>query len=180
MDREEIIGVICDLYEELNIFKLGFSLKEVCNKLDINLIPYSFFKDKSLLLKLDEDGFNCINPKNSKIEIYYNDKIKPRKRVKFTIPHEIGHIVLNHNIKGGKETDDQKKEADIFAQEFYCPSALIIHYYIYRMQDLMSIFGITQGYAEVLIDKIGNRYQDLSENEKRLIKIFMKNRQKRR
>ena len=175
MDREEIIGVICDLYEELEISRLGFSLKKVCNKLDINLIPYSFFRDKSLLLKLDEDGFNCINPKNSKIGIYYNDKIKPRKRVKFTIPHEIGHIVLNHNLKGGKETDDQKKEADIFAQEFYCPSALIIYYNHYRMPDLMSIFGITQGYAEVLIDKIGNRYQGLSENEKRLIKIFEKN-----
>ena len=175
MDREEIIGVICDLYEELEISRLGFSLKEVCNKLDINLIPYSSFKDESLLLKFDEDGFNCINPKNSKIGIYYNDKIKPRKRIKFTIPHEIGHIVLNYNIKGGKETDDQKKEADIFAQEFYCPSALIIHYYHYRMPNFMSIFGITQGYAEVLIDKIGNRYQGLSENEKRLIKIFEKN-----
>ncbi len=112
MNREEIIEVICDLYEELKISILGFNLKEVCNKLDINLIPYYLFEDSSLLLKLDEDGFNCINPKSSKIEIYYNDRIYPKQRIKFTIPHEIGHIVLNHNIKKGEYAFDQNKEAE--------------------------------------------------------------------
>lgn len=109
------------------------------------------------------------------LEIYYNDEIYPFKRIKFTIPHEIGHIVLNHNLEFKNETRRQKKEANIFANEFYCPEALIIHYNLKTESDLMSTFGITFPYAKVLIDKINQRSKILIPNEKRLVKIFENN-----
>lgn len=114
MNREYIIGVICNLYKELKISELAFDLKDVCSKLEINLIPYSSYENKDLLLGFDNDGFNIINPINNKIEIYYNDEIVPFRRIYFTIPHEIGHIVLNHNIEISNETIKQHKEANIF------------------------------------------------------------------
>lgn len=175
MNRENIIGVICDLYEELEIGELGFDLKDVCKKLEINLIPYSSFENKELLIGFDEDGFNIINPYNNKIEIYYNDLINPIQRIYFTIPHELGHITLNHNIKGGNETNKQYKEANIFALEFYCPLALIIHYNLKTKSDLISTFGITNSYANVILDKLNKRSKTLSLNEKRLVSLFESN-----
>jgi Zn-dependent peptidase ImmA (M78 family) len=175
MDREEIIGVICDLYEELEISELGFDLKEICKKLEINLIPYSSYEKKDIFLQFDEDGFNIINSLSNKIEIYYNDEIEPFQRIYFTIPHEIGHIVLNHNTEYGNETRKQNKEANIFALEFYCPLCLIIHNKLNTKSDLISTFGITSGYAEVILDKLNKRFKTLSLNEKRLVEIFEKN-----
>ena len=175
MNREYIIGVICNLYKELKISELAFDLKDVCSKLEINLIPYSSYENKDLLLGFDNDGFNIINPINNKIEIYYNDEIVPFRRIYFTIPHEIGHIVLNHNIEISNETIKQHKEANIFALEFYCPLALIIHYGLKTKSDIISTFGITNSYADVIIDKLSKRSNELSPNEKRLVKIFERN-----
>lgn len=175
---EEMIGIICDLYEELEISSFGFDLKEVCNKMGINLIPYSAFEDKkNILMKFAEDGFNLVNPKNNRIEIYYNDEQYPKERLKFTIPHEIGHIVFSHNCELGNETSIQNCEANLFANEFYIPQAFILHYKLFSPSDLVSNFGITYSYADVLLDKLKYKRcsKKLSKNELRLIEIFERN-----
>ncbi len=176
MRREEIIGIVADLYEENNISEFGFSLKKICLSMDINLLPYSSYENHQLLVKFDRDGFNWYNPLNRKFEIFYNDEIKPFQRVKFTILHELGHICLGHTLKMSDETFQQKHEADLFANEFYCPQAFIIHYNLLSVSDLISTFGITEGYAIILLEKIKKRKNlNLSKNELRLIEIFEKN-----
>jgi len=182
MNREEILDVIVDLYDQFEISEFGFDLIKFIKKMEINLIPYSGFDigNQMKFIKYDEDGFNIINPKNNRIEIYYNDRIIPKRRIKFTLPHEIGHISLGHNCKLGNETSQQKREADLFANEFYCPQAFMIYYNLRTKSDLMSAFDITEGYAEILLDKFSQRKNKcLSGNEKRLIKVFEKNNKKK-
>ena len=58
----------------------------------------------------EEDGFSCLNPNNNKPEIYYNDRISPSGRIKFTIPHELGHISLGHKYYLHKETATKKEK----------------------------------------------------------------------
>lgn len=177
MNKEEILDVICDIYEQQRINEFGYSLKMLCNGLEINLIPYSSFEgDMVKLIAYEEDGFSYLNPNNSKPEIYYNDKITPRERIKFTIPHELGHICLGHKYYLNKETIVEKREADLFANELYCPQAFMIHYTLLTESDLISNFGITRGYAQILLEKLKQRRdKKLSTNEKRLIEIFEKN-----
>ncbi len=178
MTKEQIIDLIADLYEENEISELGFDLKQYCNKAGILLIPYSAFEERSKdLIKFDEDGFNMINSESNCCEIYYNDAIIPRFRIKFTIPHEIGHISIGHNLILGKcETPSQKREADIFANEFYCPQVLIIYFNLLTVSKLMSTFGITKGYAATLLEKISQRRtMSFSPAEQRLLKIFLNN-----
>lgn len=178
MTREEILDIIVDLYEQFKISEFGFDLIELIKDMEINLIPYSCFgiENQTKLIRYDEDGFNFINPKNKRIEIYYNDKITPKRRIKFTLPHEIGHISLGHNCKLGNETLQQKKEADLFASEFYCSQAFMIYYNLRSKSILMSVFDITEGYAEILLEKLSKRKnKSLSENEKRLINVFENN-----
>lgn len=134
------------------------------------MLPYSSYDKKDLLIKFDKDVFILFNSENGKFEIYYNDEIKPFKRIKFTIPHELGHICLNHTLKMGNETNVQKKEADLFANEFYCSQAFIIHYKLFTSSDLISSFGNTYGYAEILLEKLKKRKSlNLIESELRLI-----------
>ncbi len=177
MYKEEIISIIADLYEEHKISELGFNLKKYCKEAGILLIPYSSFENGyEKLCRFDEDGFNIINPESNCCEIYYNDEIYPRLRTKFTIPHEIGHISLGHNLKLSNETAQQKWEADTFANEFYCPQVLIIYFNLLTKQKLMSAFGITAGYASTLLEKIKQRRSmKFTPNEQRLLNVFLKN-----
>ena len=178
MNREEIINIVADLYEEYGISELGFSLKKFCNRAEILLIPYSSYGNESNKLKcFDEDGFNLINPESNHNEIYFNDEIRPFERLKFTIPHEIGHICLGHNLCVEKsETRFQNREANIFANEFYCPQVLIIYFHLNTSSKLISKFGITASYAETLLNKIKERRSmEFSPAEKRLLEVFLKN-----
>lgn len=178
MKKEEILDVICDIYEQEQISEFGFNLNKLCKRLEINLVPYSSFDDEvDKLVGFEKDGFSYLNPRNSKAEIYYNDKILPKGRIKFTIPHELGHICLGHKYYLNKETPKEKREANLFANELYCSQAFMIHYRLFTISDLISNFGITRGYAETLLDKLKKRNnRKLSINEKRLIEIFEKNR----
>lgn len=176
--KEEILDIVCDLYEELNISSLGFDLPSVIKSLGINLIPYSSYdkSEQKILVDFDQDGFNLINSKNSKIEIYYNDLIAPHNRIKFTLPHELGHICLGHNCDLGGETKEKKNEADLFSNELYCPQAFMIVYGLKTVSDLISTFDITDTYAAILLDKLSKRMDmNLTKNEKRLIEIFERN-----
>ena len=178
MNREEIIDIVADLYEEYGISELGFSLKMFCNRAEILLIPYSSYGNESNKLKrFDEDGFNLINSESNHNEIYFNDEIRPLERLKFTIPHEIAHICLGHNLCVGKsETERQNREANIFANEFYCPQVLIIHFDLNTKSKLISAFGISAGYAQTLLDKIAERRSmEFSPAEERLLSVFLKN-----
>lgn len=71
MNKEDLIDLIADLYEELEISEFGFDLEKAIRKLDINLIPYSSYENKELLVHYDEDGFTWINPRNNKVEIFF-------------------------------------------------------------------------------------------------------------
>lgn len=173
---DEIIEVVCDIYEEFQISEFGFDLKKLIKDMGINLIPYSAFNDNTILKKIDEDGFYLINPVNNRIEIYYNDQIFPKGRIKFTLPHELGHICMGHGTKSGYETSIQKNEANIFANELYCPQAFMIYYRLRTKNDLISIFGITNSYAETLLSKLKQRKSlQLTQAELKLVRIFEKN-----
>lgn len=180
MKYDYLVNVVADLYEEIGIKEFGFDLEYVIKKLDINLIPYTAYEgNKDILIKFDQDGFSLINPNTSKIEIYYNDQIEPKARLKFTLSHELGHVVLGHNLNGVNETDTMKEQADMFAKIFYCPQAFIIKYKLLTISDLVSNFGITKSYADVLLQKFRRRKdKSLSQAERRLIDVFEKNKLK--
>ena len=112
-------------------------------------------------------------------EIYYNDEIEPQARKYFTIPHEIGHISLGHNLHMSGETRKQKQEADFFATEFYCPRILLKYFNLETKTKLVSAFHITASYADIILEKLDQRGNYFSMSEKRLLNFFFTNRKKR-
>lgn len=97
------------------------NLKKLCATLNITLIPYD---NKSELNYISVDGFSKM--KNNKFYIFFN-KNKHQHRIKFTIAHEIGHILLNHfndisTIIANSGIDEQKEwEANMFARLLLAP-----------------------------------------------------------
>ena len=86
---------VVELFEQLNIDKFPIDPFQIANSLNIKLIPYSQLSEKAQQYyhSLEVVGFNCILD-GVRVICYNDNDIIERQR--FTIMHEIGHIVMKH------------------------------------------------------------------------------------
>ena len=98
------------------------------------------------------DGFTMRHGKN--YIIVYNDAPHiPYARKRFTVAHELGHVVLRHQRNGEAE----ECEADTFARNLLAPRRLALKYGI-DFRDYPSVFGISAAAARMC-----ERYRTLDE-----------------
>ena len=125
---------LIDFQEENNLIKYPLDLEELCRKNNWVLLPYPD-KNKEEFMSISEDGFSVLE--NGKYVINYNKDVKYKgrelfTRVRFTIAHEIGHIVLGHHFFNKDYYDEFEniieKQADTFAGNLLVPS-IILHKY---------------------------------------------------
>lgn len=121
-----------DQIPKLNIQDYG-SPEEIANKLRLHWkIPsgpidnlVELLEDHGLIIVYTEnyeklDGMAI--PDEENIPIIYLNKNKPPDRQRFTLAHELGHIVM-HSDYIPMLDDDVEKEADHFASEFLMPTS---------------------------------------------------------
>lgn len=90
-----------DILKKAGINSLPIDINIFINTLNIEIITYqeySLFLNKSVseIIKLhDNDGFTILNDNN--YYIFYNDNIPNLQRKRWTLMHEISHILLGHN-----------------------------------------------------------------------------------
>lgn len=91
-------------------------INKIADHLDI-------FVDKGLTELLDKHGISAFIELESKI-VEFNDK-HPVVRKRFSVAHEIGHLILGHSIKNDifsySTKDATEVEANIFASELLMP-----------------------------------------------------------
>ncbi len=139
-----------------------------------HLVPYSALMNKlhlsytELLSNIDsKDGFSLCTRKTGAYWIFYNDVdrlIISSKRYRWSIAHELGHVLLNHHKNGNKVQLSRKslsasqyvifeEEADLFASYILCPYAILCCYPIKGDGNIAAICNISQQAAS-------NRYRD--------------------
>jgi len=82
----------------------------------------------------------------------------PWCRRRFTIAHEIGHLLFNHVCKSGSEADaDNERECDIFAGELLIPTAFIKKDFAKtpNVPELSKLYRVS---AEALSIKLGDAH----------------------
>lgn len=139
---EEIKEVVAHTLKRGNIKEIPICGFKLADELGIKCIPYSSLslKKQSACIQLSEEGFTLDN------EIYYNDFQIPT-RVRFTIMHEIGHIMLGHP----EDDDVAELEANFFAGFILVPPVLV--YAHDRTNDMdqdqiKSLFNVSNPVAE--------------------------------
>lgn len=87
--------------------------------------------------------------KNKKKIICYKDSGNLNTN-RFTIAHEIGHILLKHNnnIKIYKE-----EQANIFASRLLSPLCIIKHYNFTKTTEISKFFGLSEESAEIRLNR---------------------------
>ena len=168
-DYERIKGIVGDIYEEnadflnsipINIEKLaekmGFIIKRSCNiikeNLDKLITYFEINEDKTIY------GFSTFDEASQRFVIYVDDLNAKENKQRFSIAHEIGHIVLNHR----ENSYENEKEADYFAGYLLCPDCVCINDKIFAkiksgIKYLMSWFGISLDTAMICFQHIENR-----------------------
>lgn len=91
-----------------------------------------------------EDGCTIVHQRNGQTVyiVLYNDAKRSLARRRFTLAHEIGHILLEHGCDG----DRQEAEANCFAAELLAPRVLV-----HRLLELSD----TAVFPEDLHDRFG-------------------------
>lgn len=116
----------------------------LCEKMGYILVKYSDLSPEVIekYKSKNENGFK-IEDSDGTIYIIYND-IKDIRIIKFTILHEIGHIVLNH-LEDSKLAETQ---ANFFAGYLLAPPIMINDLNIENdISKISEVFGITYSCA---------------------------------
>ena len=147
----------------VNVFELHKKIRKYygLNVLVSTLSKYNGFQ-KSIDKKPTtiKDGRTTFDPNSNTYIIIYNEK-RPEKRIRFTIAHEFGHVVLGHlsdkrtEIDRGGLADYEyyryEGEANTFAGNLLVPPILIhegLQGKKYSLQYIQSLFDVSKDCAE--------------------------------
>lgn len=173
---KEIATTAVETLEKASVSCQSISPFEIARNLKIRIRKYSEIApdDKAILLAMQKDGFSNLLIKDQFstpiFYIWYNDEM-PEERVRWTIAHEIGHIMLGHL----EESQLAEAEADYFA------GILLVAPIFKRVQklttipDVQRIFGLNIEATTHTISRYKNRYMYgniLKKSESRICQVF--------
>lgn len=118
----------------------------------------------------------------------YDDAIIPESRIRWTVAHEIGHIVLNHLIefdktalnRGGLSKDEYavlEVEANNFAAEILTPFAVLRETGVIKADEIMEVCDISHiasEYRENTLKKAKSQYNEFDKKVLIKFKKFIK------
>lgn len=112
---------IKEFQEYQNLIKYPIDLNFLCDKNGWLIDSYSTKNN----FTFPQNGFSLY--KKNTYFIFYNTYMNCKGRIRFTIAHEIGHIVLNHHFLSDYEEnkDEIEKQADYFAANILLPAVIL-------------------------------------------------------
>lgn len=173
---EEIKKIISTIYVDYGISKIPFDVVEFCGMAGFKLIPYSRCskEKKEFLLRFSEDGLSYYDENKKSYVIIYNDITVSKQRQRFTIMHEVGHIMLEHK----NSSDKEEAEANFFARNILAPMPLIILYELNDVNRIATLFDISIECAKISLENYIKRkktvFSKLKDYEIELISNFKK------
>lgn len=148
-------------YPQIDIFRL------ILNKSNIRLHTFTELASRlgvtvaefTSVFSESEMGYTVYDTKNERWLIFYNDT-KSVTTIRFTIAHELGHIILRHT----EDNSTTDKEANCFARNLLCPVPLRNELRLKSIEDYCSTFCISEVMAAVVIDKNSIDLYYISDN----------------
>ena len=151
---------------ELQITELPVKISRVIRALNIPLYRYSEnqdLMDNSDLGKIaiTADAFTILM--DDALAIFYDDK-KPPNRVRFTLAHELGHIICGHlsaaasitakNKEPDDQDDDKETQANIFASRLLSPAYVLKQVNATTVEQIMAHCRISQKCATFRLERL--------------------------
>lgn len=154
---ESIEADVYELVDDFGLTEYPLSMVRVCERLQISLKPYSSLSPQTrhIAMEYSRDAFHTGGNygRMANIAILYNDKQIP-DRIRFSVAHEIGHII--RNLQGDGSSDEG--EAEYYAGYFLAPDPLVYaHCPSLEVSNIRQTFHISEQAAKVARDHVVNR-----------------------
>lgn len=156
IDYKKIIKTVYKTIIELEIKQLPISVDYITNELWIKQIRNCDLQKP--LLHFNQNGLAILS--KGKFYIIYNEKDNLQER-RFTVAHEIGHILLGHlfsNPTSQQEKKIREQEADIFATFLLAPVCIIQALKLQTLEEIQSVCNIPYQYAQWCVEFIASDF----------------------
>ena len=162
--KSYIYRLILKTYKICKITSFPFDCKKVINEYGYDCKAYSSLSERKQKICFGISDDACI----MKGTIYYNDMIL-KDRIRFTLMHELGHLLLEHFEKSDIEED----EADYFASCILAPRIMIHHlkqtnkYSQVTADDIHEYFGISISAANRALMDYHNWFENIAHTTRK-------------
>ncbi len=126
-----------------NITELPIKLVPLCRQMGIRIIRYA---DIPGFAKRDRDG--CSTVINNQYCILYDETLSTTRK-RFTIAHELGHVIMKHSGMPDEET-----EANIFASRLLMPACVLYECGVSSATDIMELCDVSRTAAEIRLERL--------------------------
>ena len=149
-----------------DITSLPVDLSKVLKAVDVKAILYcdAFFDADSPKLR-GSDGF--VTKIGDKKAIYLNENKGTIQQRRFTLAHELGHIVLDHPINPiiyrNSEVDENQSpteiQANIFARDLLMPAGVLAKLHVTTVDEIMQICNVSRISAQIRLERLTELYK---------------------
>lgn len=80
--------------------------------------------------------------------IFYDDTVSP-ERQRFTVAHELGHIIMRHS-----GAEDNEAEANVFASRLLMPACVLYACEVKTADEIMSLCAVSRQAAEIRLTRL--------------------------
>lgn len=166
-----------DVISNYNVSSLPVDVIGLCARMGIITSSYQKAKRTIRAFGLAEytsgnDGFATII--RGRYFIFYDDTVNPPGRIRFTLGHELGHIVLGHLLSEnischagvtvwnrGENTEPNKYEttANIFSSRLLAPACVLRALDLHTPEEISELCGLSSIAAKVRSERMEQLYQ---------------------
>lgn len=176
---QKIERTVAELFARLSVRAAPINPFEIARKLGHELVPFSALSLDAArtLRKMGKDGTSHYDPNNRRFVIYYDDCVSV-SRARFTVMHEIGHILLEHRA----DSELAEVMANCFAAYALAPTPLIALYGCEDYIDIERRFAVSSECAMYRFDafRLWCRYSKNVDYEDTFISLFGEHAEKQR
>jgi Zn-dependent peptidase ImmA (M78 family) len=144
---------------DFNVTSVPVMLTPIVRKMEIKVIKDSVIHE----LRHNESGVSIFD--GTSWYIVYNDS-EGRKRNRFTIAHELGHILLGHEVRDGYYTratnpvkPEMEIEADSFAVRFLAPACVLWGLNVHSAEEISKLCDISYSAAKIREERMKVLYR---------------------
>lgn len=150
---EEIEEEVINMLEDCEVTQYPINPIHLAIKLRYVLRPYSLlsYKERQRAFRESKDGFSQLEEDRNgmvRFVIYYNDLSKYKRRIRWTILHEIGHCYLGHHSLQYIDKKITEEEANHFAKYAIAPPPVVKAMGVRSAKELRVVFITSQEAAE--------------------------------
>ena len=146
--------------------KLPIDLNQIVDTVNVDVLPYSALGDAFNPEMIDTDGFTTNSLTNKKV-ICINSKHGTLQRRRFTLAHELGHVVLNHPLKPlvyrNSESDHNQKpeevQANVFARDLLMPAGVLAALHVTTVDEIIRICSVSHISAQLRLKRLTELYK---------------------